>query len=77
MDPSDGHEQMSADLGMTFSERGLERYSETIEDLKIGDHVKFNATLWSMGDPNHVHHLKAFYIEKAEGHMDVHALTSA
>ena len=75
MDPSDGHE--GADLGITFSERGFERYSNTIEDLKMGDHVRFNATLWSIGDTVHLHHLKAFFIEKTEGHMDVHALTSS
>jgi len=44
-----------------------------IENLHIGDHVAFNATLISLGDRHHLHHLRAFNIEKVEGHMDVQA----
>lgn len=69
-DIPDGH---GADLGITFSEIGLERHSQVIEDLHIGDHVKFNATLISLGDRQHLHHLRAFDIAKDEGHMDVQA----
>jgi hypothetical protein len=64
-----------ADLGLTFSELSLERNSEAIEDLHIGDHINFNATLISLGDPHHLHHLRAFDIQKIEGHMDVQAHT--
>lgn len=67
-DITDGH---GADLGVTFSELSLERNSEVIENLHIGDHIKFNATLISLGDSHHLHHLRAFDIEKQEGHMDV------
>ena len=28
-----------ADLGVTFSEANLEKYSSVIEDLHIGDHI--------------------------------------
>ena len=44
-----------------------------IEELHIGDHINFNATLVSLGDRHHLHHLRAFDIEKADGHMDVQA----
>ena len=44
-----------------------------IEELHIGDHIVFNATLVSLGDRHHLHHLRAFDIEKVEGHMDVQA----
>lgn len=60
-DIEDGH---GADIGVTLSESNLEKYSEVIETLKIGDHIKFNATLLSMGDRHHLHHLRAFGIEK-------------
>jgi hypothetical protein len=69
-DIPDGH---GADIGVTLSEANLEKYSDTIESLKIGDHINFNATLISLGDRHHLHHLKAFNIEKIPGHMDVQA----
>ena len=74
-DIPDGH---GADIGLTFSELGLERHSEVIENLHIGDHIKFNGTMISLGDTHHLHHLRAFGIEKIDGHMDVqaHAHTS-
>ena len=71
MENSDIPDGQGADLGVTFSESNLERYSETIEDLHIGDHIKFNATMISLGDRHHLHHLRAFNIEKIEGHLDV------
>jgi len=67
-DIPDGH---GADLGITFSELGLERHAEVIEDLHIGDHIIFNATLVSLGDKHHLHHLRAFGIAKDGKHMDV------
>ena len=62
-----------ADIGVTLSEHNLEKYSEVIEDLHIGDHIAVNATLLSLGDKHHLHHLRAFNIAKIPGHMDVQA----
>ena len=67
-DMPDGH---GADLGVTLSEHNLEKFSEVIEDLHIGDHISFNSTLLSLGDKHHLHHLRAFGIEKIPGHLDV------
>ena len=41
--------------------------------LHRGDHILFNATLISMGDNSHLHHLHLYGIEKMEGHRDVEA----
>lgn len=71
MEESDIPEGVGADLGVTLSESSLEKYSSEIESLHIGDHVRFNATLISLGDRHHLHHLRAFNLEKIEGHMDV------
>ena len=71
METSDIPDGVGADLGVSLSESNLEKYSDEIESLHIGDHVKFNATLISLGDRHHLHHLSAFNIEKIEGHMDV------
>ena len=35
--------------------------------------MRFNATIISLGDRNHLHHLRAFGIEVMEGHKDLHA----
>lgn len=71
MNNSDMGEGHDSDLGLTFSEPSLERNGDVIEDLHIGDHVVFNATLISMGDRHHLHHLRAFDIQKIDGHMDL------
>lgn len=71
MAESDIPDGVGADLGVTLSESNLEKYSNVIEDLHIGDHIRFNATLISLGDRHHLHHLRAFNIEKIDGHMDV------
>jgi len=71
MEEADIPDGQGADLGVTFSESNLERYSEVIEDLHIGDHIQFNATMISLGDRHHLHHLRAFNIDKIEGHLDV------
>ena len=71
MDESDIPDGVGADLGVTLSEGNLERNAEVIESLHIGDHINFNATLISLGDRHHLHHLRAFNIEKIEGHKDV------
>jgi hypothetical protein len=39
--------------------------------------LRFNATLASMGDASHVHHLHTFFVEKLPGHRDVEAHASA
>ena len=39
-----------ADLGVTLSESNIEKYSNVIDNLHIGDHIAFNATLISLGD---------------------------
>jgi hypothetical protein len=41
----------------------------------MGDKVRFNATIVGLGDSHHIHHLRAFGIEKIDGHMDVWAHT--
>ena len=71
MDSPDMPNGHGADIGVTLSEANLEKYADTIESLKIGDHINFNATLISLGDRHHLHHLRAFGIEKIPGHKDV------
>jgi hypothetical protein len=71
MEHPDIPDGQGADLGVTFSEAGLEKYSSVIEELHIGDHIQFNATMISLGDRHHLHHLRAFDIEKIPGHLDV------
>lgn len=71
METSDIPDGVGADLGVTLSESNMEKYSEQIESLHIGDHIQFNATLISLGDRHHLHHLRAFNLEKIGGHMDV------
>ena len=73
MDESDIPDGLGADLGVTLSESNLEKNAPIIENLHIGDHINFNATLISLGDRHHLHHLRAFNIEKIEGHKDVQA----
>jgi hypothetical protein len=60
-------------LGLSLSEKILSAYKGTIDTLHRGDHVRFNATILSMGDTQHLHHLHVFAIEKIEGHKDVEA----
>lgn len=73
MDQSDIPNGEGADLGVTMSEINVERFGDEIESLHLGDHVRFNGTLLSLGDRHHLHHLRAFGIKKIDGHMDVHA----
>ena len=73
MDPDDTVDHHGPDIGITFSERSLERHSAVIEDLKIGDEIQFNATLISLGDRRHLHQLRAFDIKRLPGHKDVWA----
>lgn len=55
MDPDDTVDHHGPDIGITFSERSLEKHSAVIEDLHIGDEILFNATLLSLGDRRHLH----------------------
>ena len=73
MDPEDQEGAHGADLGLSLSEKVLTQYKEVIDNLHRGDHVRFNATILSMGDTQHLHHLHLFAIEKIEGHKDVEA----
>ena len=50
MDPEDQEGAHGADLGLSLSERVLTQYKGVIDDLHRGDHVRFNATILSMGD---------------------------
>ena len=68
-------ESEGADIGITFNEFNLEKFSGVIDNLHIGDHISFNATIKSLGDSVHIHHLRAFGIEKIDGHQNVHAYT--
>lgn len=75
MNVSDVTGGTGADLGVTFSELSLERNGDVIEELHMGDHIRFNATILSLGDTHHLHHLRSFDIKKLDGHMDVQAHT--
>lgn len=58
---------------MSLSEKVLATFKDDIDVLKRGDHIRFNATMLSMGDSQHIHHLHVFAIEKLPGHKDVEA----
>lgn len=73
MEPADQEGGHGADLGISISEKVLVQYKDTIDNLKRGDHIRFNGTLLSMGDTQHLHHLHVFAIEKLPGHKDVEA----
>lgn len=61
------------DLGLSISESMLSQISEQIGSLHRGDHIRFNATMQSMGDNSHLHHLHLYDLEKIDGHRDVEA----
>ena len=61
------------DIGLSLPEHVLVKYSEVIGSFHRGDHIRFNATIHSMGDSTHLHHLHVFALEKLEGHRDVEA----
>lgn len=73
MDLDDRTGEHGADLGLSLSDHTLSEYASELSDLKRGDHVRFNATLASIGDASHLHHLHAFYLQKLDGHRDVEA----
>lgn len=62
MDPPDQEGSHGPDLGLSLSERVLTQYKDEIDNFHRGDRVRFNATILSMGDSNHLHHLHAFDI---------------
>jgi hypothetical protein len=73
MEPPEAEGSHGADLGLSLSERVLKLYKDEIDSLHRGDHIRFNATIQSMGDSQHLHHLHTFEIVKIEGHKDVEA----
>ena len=73
MDLDDHEGAHGADVGLSLSDRTLTQYANELDGLKRGDHLRFNATLASMGDAAHLHHLHTFYLQKLEGHRDVEA----
>lgn len=50
MEPEDQEGGHGADLGLSLSERVLTEYKDIIDNLHRGDHIRFNATILSMGD---------------------------
>ena len=56
-----------------MSEMNVEKNAELLESLHLGDRIAFNATLISIGDLHHLHHLRAWGIKKLDGHADIHA----
>lgn len=73
MDLDDREGMHGADLGLSLSEITMTQYAEVLGDISRGDHLRFNATLASMGDASHLHHLHTFFVEKVPGHRDVEA----
>ena len=76
MDQDDRQGTHGADLGLSISEMELmtDDMSEKIGSLHRGDHIRFNATMQSMGDTSHLHHLHLYDFVKIEGdHRDVEA----
>jgi hypothetical protein len=50
MEPPEQEGAPGADLGLSLSEKVLKMYKDEIDKFKRGDHVRFNATIQSMGD---------------------------
>jgi hypothetical protein len=50
MDPPEQDGSHGSDLGLSLSERALKLLKWDVDQLKRGDHVRFNATIQSMGD---------------------------
>ena len=73
MDEDDREGVHGPDIGLSLSEHVLTIFSEEVGSFHRGDHIQFNATLQSMGDANHLHHLHVFGIKKLDGHRDVEA----
>jgi len=51
----------------------LTLHKDDIDRLHRGDKVRFNSTILSLGDSQHLHHLHTFDIKKIDGHKDVEA----
>lgn len=81
MDIDDAPGVHGADLGLSFGLKSLtENESEVeavLDGLQRGDHIMFRASLQSMGDKAHLHHLHAWSVIKIEGHKDVEAHSHA
>ena len=61
------------DIGLSVSEHMVVKLSDELGALHRGDHVRFNATMQSMGDYSHLHHLHLWGLERLNGHRDVEA----
>jgi len=77
MDVDDREGVHGPDLGLSLSEHVLNLYSEEVGSLQRGDHIQFNATMRTMGDTSHLHHMHAFELKKLKGHRDVEASSHA
>lgn len=73
MDLDDREGMHGADLGLSLSDQTLTQYADVLGNISRGDHLRFNATMASMGDASHLHHLHTFFVEKVQGHRDVEA----
>jgi len=73
MDTDDRVGVHGPDLGISITESMLSKISDQIGGLHRGDYIRFNATLQSMGDSSHLHHLVLHDLEKLDGHRDVEA----
>ena len=73
MDPPEQEGALGADLGLSLSERVLKLHKDDLSSLNRGDRIRFNATIQSMGDSQHLHHLHTFDLKKLDGHKDVEA----
>lgn len=73
MDLDDREGMHGADLGLSLSDHTLTQYADVLNNINRGDHLRFNATIASIGDASHLHHLHTFFVEKVPGHRDVEA----
>lgn len=67
----DDKENDDVSLGLSFSHAVSEKYQNVISELNRGDEITFNATLVTMGDTRHIHHMHCFGIEKGPGFMEI------
>ena len=62
MEEDDHEGQFGADLGLSLSDQTLLEFKNEINELHRGDKIEFKATIQSMGDSSHLHHLHAWSI---------------
>jgi hypothetical protein len=63
-----------ASIALVLSEAMTEKFKEELMQLDSGNHILFNATLFSMGDSRGLHHLHLFGLKKVQGsaHVNYH-----